>query len=114
MDASDTFWYGIITQVPMKDIITSHEQKIHEPLAIISERLNNTNMGWYVLEKEAYEVMDTFYWMNWMVADPIGFDLHTDHNNFILLYCLNSVVMDLSQTTARMFLCWAVRLSIYN
>ena len=52
--------------------------------------------------------------MHWIAATPSGFDLYTDHNNLIFLFDPLSVVPDLSQTTLRKVLRWAVRLSIYN
>ena len=52
--------------------------------------------------------------MHWLAATPNGFDLYTDHNNPIFLFDRLSVVSDLSQTTLRKFLRWAVRLSMYN
>lgn len=71
-------------------------------------------MGWLVLEKEDYAVMAMLDRMHWMVADPRGFDLHTDHNNLISLFDPTYVVMDLSQTTVRRVLRWDARISVYN
>ena len=58
--------------------------------------------------------MATLGRMHWLLADPQGFDLYTDHNNLIYIFDPTSVVTDISQTTIRKVLRWAVRLSVYN
>lgn len=58
--------------------------------------------------------MTTLDRMNWIVATPDGFDLYTDHNKLIFLFDPLSVVPDLSATSTRKVLRWAVRLSMYN
>ena len=55
-DASDLAWAGILTQVPMSDINKTHQQQRHAPLAFLSGRFDKTQLGWAVLEKEAYVV----------------------------------------------------------
>ena len=52
--------------------------------------------------------------MHWIVANPDGFDLYTDHNNLIFLFDPLSVVPDLSATSLLKVLRWAVRLSMYR
>lgn len=52
--------------------------------------------------------------MHWLKAKSDGFELFTDHSNFIFLFDLLSVVTDLSQTTQRKVLRWAVHLSMYT
>ena len=52
--------------------------------------------------------------MHWLLADPQGFDLYTDHNNLIYIFDPTSVVTDISQTTIQKVLRWAVRLSVYK
>lgn len=71
-------------------------------------------MSWSVFEKEAFAVMATLDRMHWLVADPQGFDLFTGHNNLIYIFDPTFIVTDISQTTIRKVLRWAVRLSVYN
>lgn len=113
-DASDGFWSGMLTQVPHEDLSKKHQLQKHEPLAFLSGQFNKTQMGWSVLEKEAYAVMATLDRMHWLVANPDGFDLFTDHNNLIFLFDPLAVRADLSQNTLRKVLRWAVHLSYYN
>jgi len=113
-DASDTVWSGIVTQVPPIDLSKPHSEQRHSPLAFLSGRFSSTQLGWSTLEKEAYAVLASLQRMHWLAATPNGFDLYTDHNNLIFLFDPLSVVPDLSQTTLRKVLRWAVWLSMYN
>ena len=58
--------------------------------------------------------METTERMHWLLATPDGFDLHRDHQNFIFLFYPLAVVPDLSVSSTRKVLRWAVRLSMYN
>ena len=113
-DASDLAWAGILTQVPMLDVAKPHKQQGHAPLAFLSGRFDKTQLCWAVLEKEAYAVMNTIDRMHWLAATPDGFDLYTNHNNLIFLFDPLAVVDDMSQSSLRKVLRWAVNLSVYN
>jgi len=113
-DASDMAWSGIVTQVPLCDVSKPHAEQRHSPIAFLSGRFDKTQLGWSVLEKEAFAVMNTLDRMHWIVATPDGFDLYTDHNNLIFLFDPLAVVPDMSQTSLRKVLRWAVKLSVYR
>ena len=113
-DASDSVWSGIVTQVPYEELKNAHEKQRHEPLAFLSGRFNSVQFGWSILEKEAYAILATLDRMYWIAATPDGFDLVTDHNNLIFLFDPLSVMPDMTQTSLRKVLRWAVRLSVYN
>jgi RNase H-like domain found in reverse transcriptase/Integrase zinc binding domain len=113
-DASDTVWSGIVTQVSRSHLGSPHIAQCHQPLGFLSGRFNKTQLGWSVLEKEAFAVMATLERMHWLAATPDGFYLYTDHNNVVFIFDPLSVVPDLSQTSLRKVLRWAVRLSMYN
>lgn len=52
--------------------------------------------------------------MLWTLANPLGFDAHTDHNNVTYIFDPTSIITDISQTTIQNFLLWSVRLSVYS
>lgn len=52
--------------------------------------------------------------MHWLLSTDRGFDLFTDYNNLFFLFDPTAVIADLSQTTTRKVLRWALRLSVYN
>lgn len=60
--------------------------------------------------KEAYAVLATLQHMHWLAATPADFELYTDPNNLIYLFDPLSIVPEMSQTTHRKVLRWAVRL----
>lgn len=113
-DASDLSWSVIITQEPFHDVSTPHKDQPHWPLTFLSGRFNATQLGWSVLEKEAYAVLNTPESMHWLVTKADGFDLYTDHNKLIFLFDPLSFVSDMSQTTLRIVHRWPLRLSLYR
>lgn len=113
-DASDTYWSGIVTQIRLEDINSAYKQQRHEPLEFLTGRLNHTQMGWTVIEKEAYAIIDSLERMHWLAAGAPGFDLFTDHKKLVLIFDPLSIVPDLSQTAIRKLIRWAVAISMYN
>lgn len=67
-DASDMAWSGILTQVPTVDLNKPHKEQRHAPLAFLSGRFNSTQLGWSVLEKEAFAVLTTLDRIHWRTA----------------------------------------------
>lgn len=113
-DSSDHVWSGIVTQVPFEDLSLPHADQRHEPLAFLSGRFSDCQYRWSILEKEAYAILATMDRMHWVLASPCGFDLYTDHNNLIFIFDPLSIVPDLSQSSLKKVLRWAVRMSNYN
>jgi len=113
-DASDSVWSGVITQVPISDVNLPHSEKRHEPLAFLSGRFDATQLRWSTLEKEAYAIMATTERMHWILSDSAGFDIYTDHNNLVFIFDPLSVLRDISLSSLKKVLRWAVRLSVYN
>ena len=114
VDASDTHWAGVVTQIPFSHVHQSHAEKQHDPLAFLSGHFTPTQLRWSTIEKEAFSVMATIERMHWLASSPAGFDLFTDHNNLIFIFDPLSLSPDLSQTSIRKVVRWAVRLCAYN
>lgn len=81
--ASDLLWSGVVTQFPPQDLIKPHSEQSHQLLAFLSDFFNTTQLGWSVLQKEAYAVLVTLERVYWLETTPEGFDLYTNHNNLI-------------------------------
>ena len=113
-DASDTCWSGFISQIPTNQIGLPPVDQDHEPLAFLSGHFNSTELGWSTYEKEAYAIMASTKRMHWILASADGFDLYTDHNNLVFTFDPLAVAPDLSISSVKKVLRWAVRLSIYN
>ena len=113
-DASDYVWSGIVTQTPREDIHLDHVDQRHQPLSFLSGHFTGSELGWSILEKEAYAIMATVERMHWLLATPSGFDLFTDHHNLIFIFDPVAVMPDLSQSSVRKVLRGAVKLSAYN
>lgn len=113
-DASDLTWAGVVTQVSCEDLSLPIQDQHHEALAFLSGHFRDAELRWSTIEKEAYAIMATVERMHWLLATHRGFDLYTDHNNLVFLFDPTAVVADISQTTLRKVLRWAVRLSAYT
>lgn len=100
--------------MPHEDLALPHVEQSHSPQWFNSGRFNATQLGWSVLEKEAFTVLKTLEKMHWQITNPDGLDHFTDHNNLIFLFDPMAVVPGMAQTTLRKVLRWAVRLSMYN
>lgn len=114
MDASDTIWSGIVTQVLREDQCKPHKEQRHSPLAFCSGQLSAAQMGWFKLEKENYAIMPTVKRLHWPGATSPRLDLFTDHNYLIFLFEPLLLVPHLSQSSTRKVLRWAVGLSPYS
>ena len=112
-DNSDTCRSDMVTQVPVDDLSLPHKEQRHVQLALCPGRYNATQLGCSTLEKKVYAIMDTLERMHWLAPNAVNFYLHTDHNNLIFLFEPLSLVPDLSQSSTRKVLRWAVRLSVY-
>jgi len=110
-DASDYVWSGIVTQTPREDIHLDHVDQRHQPLSFLSGHFTGSELGWSILEKEAYAIMATVERMHWLLSTPSGFDLFTDHHNLIFIFDPLAVMPDLSQSSVRKVFRWAVKLS---
>jgi len=113
-DASDGVWSGLVTQVPYVELNLPNNERNHEPLAFLSGRFDATQLRWSILEKEAFAIMATTERMHWILSDAQGFDIFTDHNNLVFIFDPLSVLRDISISSLKKVLRWAVRLSIYN
>lgn len=60
------------------------------------------------MEKEVFSLMDTIERMHWIVSDPTGFDIYTDHNNLLFIFDSISIQPDLSLASVRKVLQWDV------
>lgn len=59
-------------------------------------------------------MLATITCLHWLTATPDGFDLLTDHNNLDFIFDPLSLMPDLSESSVRKVLRWAIRLSTYN
>ena len=101
MDASETHWAGIATQIQAKDIHVQHSDKRHEPLAFLSGRFTDTQLRWSTMENEAFSVMATIERLHRLASTTDGFDLYPDHNNIVFIFDPLSLVPDLSQAAVQ-------------
>lgn len=64
-DVSDLVWSGIVTQVPFADLPKPHIDQRHQPLCFLSGHFTGAQLGWSILEKEAFAIMASVDLMHW-------------------------------------------------
>lgn len=67
-DASDLFWSGVVTQVPVEDLLKLHVDHRHQPLCFFSSHFSGSQLCWSTLKKEAYAIMETVERRHWLLA----------------------------------------------
>lgn len=82
VDASDTQWAGMETQIPKADADVPQHSKRHKNLAFLSGKFNDTQFCWYTFEEEAYSVMES----SLVASSADTFDLFTDYSNVIFIF----------------------------
>ena len=85
-DASLDFWSAVITQIPHDDLNLPFEDQNHEPLAFISGAFKNAASRWAIVEKEAFPIVEVCSKYAWLLLQPHGFHLFTDHRNLIYIF----------------------------
>jgi len=85
-DASQGYWAAVITQVPPEDLKLPFEQQQHAPLAFLSGAFKGAASRWAIVEKEAFPIVEVCSKYAWLLLQPHGFHLFTDHRNLIYIF----------------------------
>lgn len=97
-----------------KTLYKAHMEQIYHPLTSLFGYFITMQLGWFIIEKDAYTVVATLECIHWTVAAPDSFDLYADHNNLTSLFDHFSTTQDLLHTSLRKGVRCSVRLSIYH
>lgn len=114
IDASDYFWWGVVTQIPHSDGSLPCIDQRHKPLAFLLGQFQDSSLQWSTIEREAYKLFASTERIRWLLASKQSFDLYKGHSDLTFLLHTVSLVNDPSQMTLQKSLRWAVRLSTYS
>ena len=112
-DASSTSWSVCVTQVASLDSVPDrcliHELD-HEPLVMLSGNFSKSELKYPIVEKEAFAINQAVQDLGYLLNEPAGFHLFTDHRN--LVYMLDPVSLSASvrQNTVEKMARWAYAL----
>lgn len=95
-DLSEETYSKIVVQFLAADIDSTLLLKHHDPFSFLSDSLSNTQLGWTILNREAYVLLATLEPLHWLVEAPKNFDLYSDYNNLILIFYPLSVFPNMS------------------
>lgn len=113
-DSSDTYWTGIVTQVPVEDLSKPHADQRHEPFSFHSLRFTAAELGWVTAEKESYASVASIKRSRWLSRCPAGFDLYTNHNISIFIFDPTTILPGIGLGAPQKVLRWALWMSAYN
>lgn len=114
IDASDSHWSEVLTQVPHGDLSLPHPDKRHEQLAFYFSRFSGAQRPLRTLEKEALAELASIERLHLRLACSIDFDLHADYENLIFIIDTSEIMLDLEQDGLQKVLRWAIHLSTYS
>jgi hypothetical protein len=113
-DASDAFYSGMITQVPVHHLdLPVHDQQ-HQLLAFTSGRFRGSQERWTIPEKEAFAVIETVTKHSYLLLAAEQFTILSDHFNLKYMYAPLFLDPTLARHTVSKIQRWALKLATYN
>jgi RNase H-like domain found in reverse transcriptase len=70
-DASQNVWSAVVTQVSPRDLDKPLADQQHEPLAFISGAFKGASSRWPIVEKEAFEIVETTDRLDYFLCTPM-------------------------------------------
>ena len=113
-DGSELHWGSVITQVPVGQLDRPFEAMDHGPLMFLSGTFSGAAKRWSIREKEAYAIVETLVWADYLLHPATGFELFTDHRNLKFIFSPNSVVASVPKYTAQKLEWWVLLLMGYR
>lgn len=112
-DASDTAWGAVLTQLPPDDLPLAVDEQRHEPLAFLSGDFKGAASRWSTVEKEAFAIVHAAQKLDYLLQNPQGFRIFTDHANLAFIFDA-SRHSALHRHTAAKLQRWALQLTGFD
>ena len=84
-DASDHYWAGVLTQIPLEDVAKPQAEQRHEPLAFVSGAFSGAMSRWSICEKEAFAMVYSMAQTDYYTACAET-SIYTDHRNLVFIF----------------------------
>ena len=84
-DASDHYWAGVLTQIPLEDLDKPQGEQRHAPLAFISGAFTGALSRWSTLEKEAFAIVNCMARLDY-ITTCAHTNIYTDHRKLIFIF----------------------------
>lgn len=87
-DASDAAWCGVVTQLTKCGLSVLYIKQQQGPISFLWDHLTKSQSGWPTIEMDTNIIMAAIPRMHWLLQTSDVFDLHTDHQNRVLISTL--------------------------
>lgn len=113
-NASGAHWGAAITQVYRDHLARPSGKQEHEPLMMLSGTFSGSAQRWAIVEKEAYAIIETCRRADYLLHQPDGFALFTDHRNLRYISDPHGVLNAVPRYTADKLHRWSLLLMAYS
>ena len=113
-DAYETYWAGILTQVPDEQPKKPLEEKEkHKPLSFLSGSFTGASYGWSAPVKKGFAVVESMYKLDYL-AMVRRVTIFTEHANVVYLFDPHGQNPGIPRHTASKLMRWALKLSAFS
>ena len=113
-DASSTHWGVVVTQVVNWDNDKDVIDQEHEPLSMLSGAFKLADLNAPIVEKEAFAINEAVNKLGYLLEQPAGFKLFTDHRNLVFMLDPFSVTNKARRNSVDKISRWALSLFSLN
>ena len=113
-DASDRFWYGVVSQTDENELKKPLHLQSHEPLAFTGGVFKKAEANWNTFEKEGFAIFQTFDCLDYLFLDEHPVHLFTDHRNLLYTFAPMALQPAMKRHAVSKVQRWAIFLSKFE
>lgn len=115
-DASEPYWAGVLTQVPMEEFRSNRipQERSHVPIGLVSGSFKSSSFRWTVPEKDSYAIIASVIRLRHVLVTCGEFSIFTDRKNILYVMSPNRFQSNVARSVAHKVQRWAIKLSEFN
>ncbi|KAE9040931.1 hypothetical protein PR001_g6858 [Phytophthora rubi] len=113
-DASEHHWGAVVTQIPLDQLDRPLAEQDHASLMFLGGTFSGAAMRWTIIENVAFALVETCKRADFLLHQPGGFALFTDHRNLKFIFSPQYVASCVPKNTTDKIERWAILLMAYD
>ncbi|GMG17763.1 unnamed protein product [Phytophthora fragariaefolia] len=113
-DASLDHWGSVLTQLPPKDAGKPLLEQRHQPLAFRCGHFRGESHRWPTIEKEAFALVESCKRLEYLLLQPHGFRLLTDHRDLVDIFNPCAMDSNMQRYQSDKLQCWAMSFTCFQ